>query len=115
MDNIDVDSILERLLDVRKSRLGTLVNLDETEIHFLCIKSREIFLSQDPLLDLEAPIKVHASSSPLARYDNNLATRFAATYTASTTIFCGCSITAATRPKLTTSSSATTWTAASNQ
>jgi serine/threonine-protein phosphatase PP1 catalytic subunit len=34
------------------------VNLTESEIRSLCIKSREIFLSQPMLLELEAPIKI---------------------------------------------------------
>lgn len=60
----DVDSIIERLLEgllpnaVRGSRPGKLVQLTEGEIRFLCIKSREIFVNQPVLLELEAPIKI---------------------------------------------------------
>jgi serine/threonine-protein phosphatase PP1 catalytic subunit len=55
---IDVDSIIERLLEVRGSRPGKNVQLTENEIKGLCYKAREVFLSQPNLLELEAPIKV---------------------------------------------------------
>jgi len=56
--NVDVDSVIERLLAVRGKRPGKSVNLTETEIKNLCLKSKEIFLSQPILLELEAPIKI---------------------------------------------------------
>jgi len=56
--SIDVDSIIERLLEVRGSRPGKNVQLTENEIKGLCYKAREVFLSQPNLLELEAPIKV---------------------------------------------------------
>lgn len=43
---------------VRGSRPGKNVQLSENEIRGLCLKSREIFLSQPILLELEAPLKV---------------------------------------------------------
>lgn len=43
---------------VRGSRPGKNVQLTETEIRGLCLKSREIFLSQPNLLELEAPLKI---------------------------------------------------------
>ena len=43
---------------VRGSRPGKTVNLTEAEIRGLCTKSREIFLSQPILLELEAPLKI---------------------------------------------------------
>ena len=55
---IDVDSIIERLLEVRGSRPGKNVQLTENEIKGLCYKAREVFLSQPNLLELEAPIKI---------------------------------------------------------
>lgn len=58
---MDLDSIIDRLLEVRGSRPGKQVQLLETEIRFLCTKAREIFISQPILLELEAPIKVSAS------------------------------------------------------
>jgi len=56
--DIDVESIIERLLEVRNQRPGKTVNLTEQEIRGLCQKSREIFISQPILLELEAPIKI---------------------------------------------------------
>jgi len=56
--DIDVNDIIERLLSVRNSRPGKQVNLEEREIRALCLKSREIFISQPVLLELEAPIKI---------------------------------------------------------
>lgn len=53
-----MDSIIDRLLEVRGSRPGKQVQLLETEIRYLCTKAREIFISQPILLELEAPIKV---------------------------------------------------------
>ncbi|KAJ7615884.1 putative serine/threonine protein phosphatase PP1 [Roridomyces roridus] len=55
---VDVDSVIDRLLQARGNRPGKLVNLLENEITYLCTASREIFLSQPTLLELEAPIKV---------------------------------------------------------
>jgi serine/threonine-protein phosphatase PP1 catalytic subunit len=54
----DLDSIIDRLLEVRGSRPGKQVQLLEAEIRYLCNKAREIFISQPILLELEAPIKV---------------------------------------------------------
>jgi serine/threonine-protein phosphatase PP1 catalytic subunit len=56
--DIDVDSIIVRLLEVRGSRPGRQVQLTENEIRGLCVKAREIFMSQPILLELEAPIKI---------------------------------------------------------
>ena len=57
-NEVDLDSIIDRLLEVRGSRPGKQVQLLEAEIRFLCTKAREIFISQPILLELEAPIKV---------------------------------------------------------
>lgn len=46
------------MLAVRSARPGKNVQLTENEIRGLCIKSREIFLSQPVLLELEAPLKI---------------------------------------------------------
>jgi len=55
---LDVDKVIEKLLEVRGKRPGKQVNLTEQEIRNLCLKSREIFISQPILLELEAPIKI---------------------------------------------------------
>ena len=43
---------------VNGARPGKRINLLESEIAYLCHKSKQIFLSQPVLLELEAPIKV---------------------------------------------------------
>lgn len=68
-----MDTIIERLLSgttttahtcidtqfiVRTGRPGKAVNLEEAEIRWLCERSRQVFLSQPILLELEAPIKI---------------------------------------------------------
>ncbi len=57
-DGVDVDNIIEQLCAVRGARPGRQVNLTENEIKYLCTKSREIFIQQPVLLELEAPIKI---------------------------------------------------------
>lgn len=43
---------------VRGCRPGKTVQMTEAEVRGLCLKSREIFLSQPILLELEAPLKI---------------------------------------------------------
>lgn len=43
---------------MRNSKPGKNVQLAENEIRGLCLKSRELFLSQPILLELEAPLKI---------------------------------------------------------
>lgn len=57
MDPSLLDDIINRLLEVR-GRVGKQVLLNESEIRQLCQVSREIFLQQPNLLELEAPIKI---------------------------------------------------------
>lgn len=57
-DRIDVDSIISRLLEVRSNKPGKTVHLTAQEIKHLCQKSKEIFLNQPVLLELEAPLKI---------------------------------------------------------
>jgi serine/threonine-protein phosphatase PP1 catalytic subunit len=66
-NEVDLDSIIDRLLEVRGSRPGKQVQLLEQEIRFLCTKAREIFISQPILLELEAPIKVSTRPSSISR------------------------------------------------
>merc|ERR1711913_165268 len=55
---INIDNIIQRLLEVRGSRPGKTVQMTEAEVRGLCLKSREIFLQQPILLELEAPLKI---------------------------------------------------------
>lgn len=54
----DLNSIIDRLVEVRDSRPGKQVQLLEAEIRWLCTKAREVFIVQPVLLELEAPLKV---------------------------------------------------------
>ena len=53
-----IEVIIQKLLEVKGSKPGKLVNLSDNEIKLLCDLSREIFISQPILLELEAPIKI---------------------------------------------------------
>jgi len=55
---IDIDQIIGKLLEVRGNKPGKQVQLSEPEIQGLILKSREVFMSQSTLLELEAPIKI---------------------------------------------------------
>jgi len=57
-DEFNVDKLIDTLLAVRGNRPGKEVVLIEKEIVLLCTRTREIFLQQPILLELEAPIKV---------------------------------------------------------
>lgn len=54
----NVDAIIDKLLEVRGSKPGKIVQLTEGDIKSLCLKSRDIILAQSALLELEAPIKI---------------------------------------------------------
>lgn len=54
----NVDTIIEKLLEVRGARPGKQVVLHENEIKFICTQAKEVFLTQPILLELEAPIKI---------------------------------------------------------
>ncbi|XP_037495176.1 serine/threonine-protein phosphatase PP1 isozyme 2 [Jatropha curcas] len=60
IDPAVLDDIITRLLDFRQTRAAKQqqVQLTENEIRQLCLVSREIFLQQPNLLELEAPIKI---------------------------------------------------------
>eukprot|EP00924_Labyrinthula_sp_SR-Ha-C_P015554 maker-scaffold_4-snap-gene-3.1-mRNA-1 protein AED:0.25 eAED:0.25 QI:410/1/1/1/1/1/2/223/324 len=54
----DLDAVINKLTQVRSSEPGEHVDLSEVEIRNLCIQSREIFMQQPILLELEAPIRI---------------------------------------------------------
>lgn len=61
MDQSVLDDIINRLLEVR-GRPGKQVQLSEAEIRQLCVSSRDFFLQQPNLLELQAPIKICGTS-----------------------------------------------------
>jgi serine/threonine-protein phosphatase PP1 catalytic subunit len=56
--DVDVDAVIEKLKGVCGERPGKIVNLTEAEVKSLCLRSRDIFMTQPILLELEAPIKI---------------------------------------------------------
>ncbi|CAL5427827.1 unnamed protein product [Camellia sinensis] len=60
MDPAVLDDIINRLLEFRQARSvrQVQVQLSEAEIRQFCTVSREIFLQQPNLFELEAPIKI---------------------------------------------------------
>lgn len=61
---LDIDTIIDKLLEVRGAKPPKQVNLTEAEVRGLCIKSREIFISQPILLELDAPLKICGNFVP---------------------------------------------------
>jgi len=57
-DSDPVDAIIKKLLSVRSAAPCTPVDLAEAEVKMLCLRSRDLLISQPMLLQLEAPIKV---------------------------------------------------------
>ncbi|MBA0681513.1 hypothetical protein Goari_023312 [Gossypium aridum] len=74
MESRVLDGIINRLLEVR-GKPGKQVQLSEPEIRQLCLVSKDIFLMQPILLELEAPIKIcgdiHGQYSDLLRLFEN--------------------------------------------
>ncbi|GAB4856196.1 hypothetical protein Ancab_014121 [Ancistrocladus abbreviatus] len=57
MEGPAVNDMIERLLEGRRGK-SKKCQLSESEIRQLCIKAREIFISQPMLLELQAPINI---------------------------------------------------------
>jgi len=57
-NNLQVDDIIKRLLEVKNGKPGVEVELDEKQIILLCQTARDIFAAQPVFLELEAPIKI---------------------------------------------------------
>ena len=58
MDPALLDDIIRRLLEVKTLKPGKNAQLSESEIKQLCAASKEIFMQQPDLLELEAAIKI---------------------------------------------------------
>lgn len=55
---IDIDSVINRLLDVKHHKPGKIVKLDEEEILGVIRLAKSVFLSQNMLVEVSAPVKV---------------------------------------------------------
>jgi serine/threonine-protein phosphatase PP1 catalytic subunit len=58
MDGNALDDIIRRLLDAKSARTIRQAQVTEAEVRQLCQVSKEIFVRQPNLLELEAPIKI---------------------------------------------------------
>ncbi|KRH92751.1 serine/threonine-protein phosphatase PP1-alpha catalytic subunit [Pseudoloma neurophilia] len=56
--DVCIDEIIRKLLVLKNLRSGKNANLRESEILFLCEKSKEIFMNQSMLLKIQSPIKI---------------------------------------------------------
>ncbi len=61
----NIDEIIRKLLGVREVncvdvefRIGRNVYLTEGEVNFLCHEAKQVFMEQQMLLELQAPIKI---------------------------------------------------------
>lgn len=59
MIEVDPDPLIERLLQVRGSRVPKQVEMTELEIKGLIYRTREIFMSQSTLVEIEAISSLH--------------------------------------------------------
>ena len=56
--NVEKFNLFQYCVLARGCRPGKTIVMSEAEVRSLCLKSREIFLSQPILLELEAPLKI---------------------------------------------------------
>mmetsp|Transcript_152749 Transcript_152749/g.281220 ORF Transcript_152749/g.281220 Transcript_152749/m.281220 type:complete len:315 (+) Transcript_152749:69-1013(+) len=57
--NLDVDAVIEQCLAARGSKPGTKpIKTSQDQLTALCREAREVFMSQDALLELEAPLQI---------------------------------------------------------
>lgn len=57
-EELELDAIIEKCVEARGSKPGKLVQVTEGQLKSLCLAVREVFLGQNPLLELEAPLKI---------------------------------------------------------
>jgi serine/threonine-protein phosphatase PP1 catalytic subunit len=75
--NADLFHMFSSFLNiVRGSRPGKTVQMTENEVRGLCLKSREIFLQQPILLELEAPLKICGKQTENKAYIERLFSNF---------------------------------------
>lgn len=102
---LNVDTLIARLLEgnrsrkstyervsrlVRGCRPGKIVQMTEGEVRGLCLKSREIFLSQPILLELEAPLKICGKRTVVVGIASSIRC-FQVIFTGNIRISCACS------------------------
>jgi len=58
VDELDVDLIIQKSLEPLGQKPGKMITTAEPQLKLLCAATREIFLAQSALLELEAPMKI---------------------------------------------------------
>jgi len=58
VDELDVDLIIQKSLEPLGQKPGQMITTAEPQLKLLCAPTREIFLAQSALLELEAPMKI---------------------------------------------------------
>jgi len=57
-EELDVDGVIEKCHEGRGAKPGKLVQVPEAQVKALCTAVRDVFMSQNALLELEAPLKI---------------------------------------------------------
>jgi serine/threonine-protein phosphatase PP1 catalytic subunit len=57
-EDLDIDGVIEKCLEARGGKPGKLVQVAEGQLKSLCTATREVYLSQNALVELEAPLKI---------------------------------------------------------
>jgi len=58
VEELDADGIIETCLAAKGAKPGKLVQVSEGQLKAVMTEARKVFLEQNPLLELEAPIKI---------------------------------------------------------
>ena len=70
MVRLNIDSVIDKLLSVKSTRSRS-VSLNEAEVKGIALLSREVFMSQPALIEIDAPVKIsgdiHGQYSDLIR------------------------------------------------
>jgi len=57
-EGLEVDEVIDKCLEAKGGKPGKLVQVPEAQVKALCTAVRSVFLDQNSLLDLEAPLKI---------------------------------------------------------
>jgi len=57
-EGLEVDEVIDKCLEAKGGKPGKLVQIPEAQVKALCTAVRSVFLDQNSLLELEAPLKI---------------------------------------------------------
>mmetsp|Transcript_47030 Transcript_47030/g.132290 ORF Transcript_47030/g.132290 Transcript_47030/m.132290 type:complete len:305 (-) Transcript_47030:87-1001(-) len=57
-ETLELDALIDKCCEARGTKPGKLVVIAEGQLKALCTRAREVFLSQNAFLELEAPLKI---------------------------------------------------------